>query len=106
MLKLTIKAGEYLLIGDEVKVVYAGGSGENAHMLIDAPRSMNIARSGILGKYGMAADPGNEVVHHKDREISAEAKEKINAILKQERQKARKERAAQAAKNPLRKYGY
>ena len=27
MLKLTIKAGEYLLIGDEVKVVYTGGSG-------------------------------------------------------------------------------
>lgn len=103
MLKLTVKAGEYLLIGDEVKVVYTGGSGENAHILIDAPKSMNIARSGVLEKYGMAADPGNEVVHHKDRELSPEAKRKINAILKSERKRAREE---QAAKNPMRKYGY
>ena len=75
MLKLTIKAGEYLLIGDEVKVVYTGGSGENAHILIDAPRSMNIAR--------------NEVKHYRDRKLSPEAKEKIKAILMEERKKAR-----------------
>ena len=103
MLKLTVKAGEYLLIGDEVKVVYTGGSGNNAHILVDAPKSMNIARSGILDRYGMAADPGNEVVHHKDRELSPEAKQKIKDILMAERKKARRE---EAAKNPLRKYGY
>lgn len=103
MLKLTVKAGEYLLIGNEVKVVYTGGSGENAHILIDAPKSMNIARSSILEKYGMAADPGNEVAHHKDRELSPEAKQKIKAILMAERKRARRE---EAAKDPHRKYGY
>ena len=103
MLKLTVKAGEYLLIGNDIKVVYTGGSGENAHMLIDAPKSMNIARSSILEKYGMAAEPGNEVVHHKDRELSPEAKQKIKAILMAERKKARRE---EAAKDPRRKYGY
>lgn len=102
MLKLTVKAGEYLLIGNEIKVVYTGGSGSNAHILIDAPKSMNIARSSTLQKYGMAADPGNEVVHYKDRELSLEAKEKIKAILMEERRKTRK---AKAAENPLRKYG-
>ena len=50
MLKLTVKAGEYVLIGDQVKVVYTGGSGENAHILVDAPKSMNIVRSGVLEK--------------------------------------------------------
>ncbi len=89
MLKLTIKAGEYLLIGDEVKVVYTGGSGENAHILIDAPRSMNIARSSALEKYGRAPEPGNEVKHYRDRKLSPEAKEKIKAILMEERKKAR-----------------
>ena len=48
MLKLTLKAGEYLLIGDGIKVVYTGGSGNNGHLLVDAPKSMNIARSGAL----------------------------------------------------------
>lgn len=103
MLKLTVKAGEYLLIGNEVKVVFTGGSGNNMHVLVDAPRSMNIARSAALEKYGLAADPGNEVVHHKDRELSAEAKEKIKAILMEERKKARR---AEQQKHPQRKYWY
>lgn len=90
MLKLTVKPGEYLLIGEEIKVVFTGGSPNNMHILVDAPRSMNIARSATLEKYGMAADIGNEVKHHKDREISPEAKEKIKAILMEERKKARK----------------
>ena len=81
MLKLTVKAGEYLLVGDHVKVVFTGGSANNMHVLVDAPRSMNIVRSTALEKHGMAADPGNEVKYHKDRELSAEAKEKIKAIL-------------------------
>ena len=94
MLKLTVKPGEYLLIGDEVKLVFTGGSANNMHILVDAPRSMNIARSAALEKYGRAAGPGNEVSHHKDRELSPEAKEKIKVILMEERRKARKAQAA------------
>jgi carbon storage regulator len=92
MLKLTVKAGEYLLVGDDVKVVFTGGSSNNLHVLVDAPKSMNIVRSTALEKYGMAADPGNEVKHHKDKELSPEAKEKIKAILMEERRKARKQK--------------
>ena len=90
MLKLTVKAGEYLLVGDEIKVVFTGGSSNNLHVLVDAPKSMNIVRSTALEKYGMAPDPGNEVKHHKERELSPEAKEKIRAILMEERKKAKK----------------
>lgn len=91
MLKLTVKAGEYLLVGDDIKVVFTGGSGNNMHILIDAPKSMNIARSSALEKFGRAADPGNEVKHHRDRDLSPEAKEKIKAIIIEEKRKARKE---------------
>ncbi len=103
MLKLTVKAGEYLLVGDDIKVVFTGGSSNNLHVLVDAPRSMNIVRSTALEKYGMAADLGNEVKHHRDRELSSEAKEKIKAILMEERKRVRREEAAR--NNPLRKYG-
>ena len=90
MLKLTVKPGEYLLIGDEIKLVFAGGSSNNLRILVDAPRNMNVARSATLEKHGMAAEPGNEVKHYKDREISPEAQEKIKAILMEERKKARR----------------
>jgi len=51
----------------------------------------------------MAADPGNEVKHYKDRDISPEAQEKIKAILMEERKRARR---AERAKDPKAKYGY
>ena len=92
MLKLSVKPGEYVLIGDDIKLVFAGGSSQNLRVLIDAPRAYNIVRSEALGRYGMAAGPGNEVKHYRDRELSPEAKEKIKAILIAERKKARRER--------------
>ena len=103
MLKLTVKAGEYLLVGDDIKVVFTGGSANNMHVLVEAPKSMNIVRSTALEKYGMAAGPGNEVRHHRDRKLSPEAQEKIRAILREERKKARREEAAH--KDPLQRYG-
>lgn len=92
MLKLSVKPGEYVLIGDDIKLVFAGGSSQNLRVLIDAPRAYNIVRSEALGRYGMAAELGNEVKHYRDRELSPEAKEKIKAILIAERKKARRER--------------
>ncbi|MDE7312203.1 MAG: carbon storage regulator [Eubacterium sp.] len=89
MLKLTVKPGEYLLIGNEVKVVFAGGSANNLRILVDAPRSMNIARSSALEKKMADTEPGNFVKHYKDRELSKEAQEKIRAVLMEERRRAR-----------------
>ena len=45
MLKLSLKEGEYVNIGDNIRVVYAGGSGKNGRLMIDAPREMNISIS-------------------------------------------------------------
>ena len=46
MLKLSLKQGQYVNIGDNIRVVYVGGSGNHARLLIDAPRELNIAKSG------------------------------------------------------------
>ena len=45
MLKLSLKQGQYVNIGENIRVVYVGGSGNHARLLIDAPRELNIARS-------------------------------------------------------------
>lgn len=90
MLKLTVKPGEYVLVGNDIKVVFAGGSANNMRILIDAPKSMNIARSAALEKYKEAEEPGNMVHHYKDRSLSPQAQEKIKAIIMEDRHKARK----------------
>lgn len=94
MLKLTVKPGEYVLIGEEVKIVFAGGSAKNLRILVDAPKKYNIVRSEALERYGMAANPGNEVKHYPERQISAEAQDKIKSILMAERKRIRREQRA------------
>ena len=42
MLKLTLKPGDYIDIGENIRVVFSGGSANNIHLLVDAPREMNI----------------------------------------------------------------
>ena len=42
MLKLTLKPGEYIDIGDNIQVIFSGGSANNIHLLVDAPREVNI----------------------------------------------------------------
>lgn len=79
MLKLTLKPGEHIDIGEDIRVVFSGGSANNIHLLVEAPKELNIARSSAGGKRGAS--------YYREPDISAEARMKINAILRKERQK-------------------
>ena len=50
MLKLTLRPGEFIDIGENVRVIFSGGSANNIHLLVDAPREINIARSSAAKK--------------------------------------------------------
>mgnify|MGYP001002354555 CR=1 FL=1 len=45
MVKLTLRPGEFIDIGENVRVIFSGGSANNIHLLVDAPKEVNIARS-------------------------------------------------------------
>lgn len=90
MLKLTVKAGEYLQIGNDIRVVYTGGGDGNARFLVDAPKSMNIVRSSALEKRGLLPE-SEKNRYYKDSHLSEEAKKKITQVYLQERAKARKQ---------------
>ena len=38
MLRLTVSAEEYLMIGDDIKIVFLGGSKNHLRIMVDAPR--------------------------------------------------------------------
>ena len=85
MLKLSLKEGEYVNIGDNIRVVYAGGSGKNGRLMIDAPREMNISRSNN--------DPNPEKrkdTYYPDPEISNEAQKEIQRIIWKEKARQKK----------------
>ena len=45
MVKLTLRPGEFIDIGENVRVIFSGGSANNIHLRVDAPKEVNIARS-------------------------------------------------------------
>lgn len=79
MLKLTLKPGEYIDIGEDIKVIFSGGSSNNIHLLIDAPKSVNIVRS-TAGKNKNIASP-----YYKEQRISEEAQKEIREIIMREK---------------------
>lgn len=80
MLKLTLKPGEYINIGENVRVIFSGGSANNIHILVDAPRELSIARNRMKKN-------SQGISYYKETGISKEAHEEIKKILRCERQK-------------------
>lgn len=78
MLKLTLKPGEFIDIGENVRVIFSGGSANNIHLLVDAPREVNIARS--------SAGNNAETGYYRENGISEDAKREIREILRREKQ--------------------
>ena len=50
MLRMSVKNEEYLMIGDQVKIIFLGGGGGQTRIMIDAPKEINIVRSKALEK--------------------------------------------------------
>lgn len=50
MLRMSVAAEEYLMIGEDIKLVFLGGTGKHMRIMIDAPREVNIIRSSVLEK--------------------------------------------------------
>jgi len=50
MLRMSVAAEEYLMIGEDIKLVFLGGTGRHMRIMIDAPRELNIVRSSVLEK--------------------------------------------------------
>lgn len=48
MLRLTVSPEEYLMINDNIKIVFLGGSKNNLRIMVDAPREVSIVRSTAL----------------------------------------------------------
>ncbi len=48
MLRMSVATEEFLMIGDDIKIVFLGGTKNNARIMIDAPKEVKIVRSKAL----------------------------------------------------------
>jgi len=84
MLILSLKPGQYLDIGEDIRIVFTGGSANNIKLMVDAPKEMNVVRSVAAEKHGTARSDAK--TYYKE-DISQEAHQEINKILREERRK-------------------
>ena len=96
LLKLSLKQGEYLNIGDNIRVVYAGGAGNHNRLLVDAPRDVNIARNKTETNPERRKD-----TYYAEPGISREAQAEIKKILWNERMKAETKKDAEEDVEPV-----
>jgi len=48
MLRLTMSTEEYLMIGDNVRIVFLGGSKNHLRIMVDAPKEVDVVRSRVI----------------------------------------------------------
>lgn len=77
MLKLSLRPGEFIDIGENVRVIFSGGSANNIHLLVDAPKEVGIARS--------SAGNRKNAGYYGEQGISEAAKQEIREILRREK---------------------
>ena len=90
MLKISLKQGQYVNIGDNIRVVYVGGTGNHGRLMIDAPKDVRIARSTVEQNPERRKD-----TYYPEPAISKEAQDEIKKILWNERMKAETKKDAE-----------
>lgn len=48
MLRLTVSTEEYLMIGENVKIVFLGGTKNHLRIMVDAPKEVDVVRSRVF----------------------------------------------------------
>lgn len=48
MLRLTVSTEEYLMIGEDIKIVFLGGTKNHVRIMVDVPKEVDVVRSSVL----------------------------------------------------------
>lgn len=55
MLRMTVNTEEYIQIGDDIRIVFLGGSRNHTKVMLDVPKEINIVRSRALENHAASA---------------------------------------------------
>lgn len=50
LLRLSVQRNEFIMVGKDIKITFLGGVKNQAHIMIDAPKDVNIARGRAIEK--------------------------------------------------------
>lgn len=64
MLRLTVSAEDYLLINEDIKVVFLGGSKNHLRIMIDAPKECSVVRSKVIENNTIDPEKKEKLPHY------------------------------------------
>ena len=64
MLRLTMSSEEYLQIGEEVRIVFLGGSKNHLRIMVDAPKEYNVVRSKVIANLARSKEERAQHPHY------------------------------------------
>lgn len=82
MLRMSVAVEEYLMIGENIKLIFLGGTGKHMRIMIDAPKDVNIVRSSVLEK--QVTDPEGQAKlprYYAEKEHPEKYKRNPNIII-------------------------
>ncbi len=88
MLNLTVNTEEYLLIGDNIKIAFLGGTKNHTRVMLDLPKEVNVVRGKVLEKRTTDPEEKKKLAHyHVEPELPEQYRKKkirVNSGVKQQ----------------------
>ena len=56
LLRLSVQRNEFIMVGKDIKITFLGGVKNQAHIMIDAPKDVNISRGRAIEKRAAEKD--------------------------------------------------
>lgn len=64
MLRMTVNTEEYIQIGDNIKIVFLGGSRNHTKVMLDVPSEINVVRSRALENHAKTSEDRAKIDHY------------------------------------------
>lgn len=64
MLRMTVNTEEYIQIGDDIRIIFLGGSKNHTRVMLDVPKEINVARSRALENHAKSAEERAKIDHY------------------------------------------
>lgn len=64
MLRMTVNTEEYIQIGDDIRIVFLGGSRNHTRVMLDVPKEINVVRSRALENHAKTQEEKAKISHY------------------------------------------
>lgn len=64
MLRLTVGPEDYLMIGDDIKIIFLGGSKNHTRIMLDIPKELNVVRSKVVENSMESEEERSKLPHY------------------------------------------